>query len=135
MPYWRTFYHIVWSTQERQPQIDAALEAERFACLSSTAQRLGATVHAINGTGDHVHLVLSVPPTVALATIGGQVKGSSAHLANHRPGADGAFSWERGYGLFTLGPRQLPRAVAYVRGQKEHHAQRTTIASLERSEA
>jgi putative transposase len=133
--FWKTFYHVVWSIQGRRPQIDAALEPELFGAMTSTAQRLGCMVHAVDGTADHVHLVLSVPPTVALSTLVGQVKGSSAHLANHRPGADGTFTRERGYGLFTLGPTQLSRAVAYVRGQKEHHSQGTTVASLERSDA
>ena len=133
MPYLQVYYHVVWSTQQRRDAIRGEFEAELFASILVAAQRLGATVHAIGGTTDHLHVVLSIPPAIAVASAIGQLKGVSAHLANRRSDVAGRFAWERGYGLFTLGPRQLARAVAYVKGQKEHHAQATTISALEHS--
>ena len=41
------------------------------------------TVRAINGMADHVHLVVTVPPTLPLSMFIGQIKGSSSHLASH----------------------------------------------------
>jgi REP element-mobilizing transposase RayT len=134
MAYWRTFYHIVWTTHERRPQIEARFDGRLFAEMLATAQRLGATVHAVNGTADHVHMVVSVPPTVALSAFVGQLKGGAAHFVNHECVVETPLVWERGYGLFTLGARQLPDAVAYVRRQKEHHAEGTERLLLERTE-
>jgi REP element-mobilizing transposase RayT len=138
VPFWRTYYHVVWTTKERRPQIAGEVEQGLFGAIAAAAQRAGAQVHAVNGTADHVHVVVSVPPVVALATLIGQMKGASAHLANRYLAAAGTdagspFAWGRGYGLFTLGPRQLSHAVAYVKGQKAHHAQSTTNAALERA--
>lgn len=41
------------------------------------------------------------------------------------------FGWQRGYGVFSLGSKQLEQAVAYVKNQKAHHLNETTISSLE----
>ena len=38
----------------------------------------------------------------------------------------------RGYGVFSLGAKQLDKAIAYVQNQKIHHQQNTTISMLER---
>ncbi len=97
------------------------------------AERGGVAVYAVNGTEDHVHLVMSVPPTIAPAGLIGQLKGASARLINAELGPEPPFAWGGGYGLFTVGPRQLSTAVSYVRAQKQHHAQHTTTAALERT--
>lgn len=131
MPFWRTYFHAVWATKGRQDLITPQIEARLLGAIRATAERAGVAVHAINGTGDHVHVVMSVPPTIALAVLIGQIKGASAHLVNRELASAEVFSWGDGYGLFTLGPRQLPTAVAYVQSQKQHHAQKTTNAALE----
>jgi putative transposase len=132
LPYWKTFYHVVWATAERQPLIAGAVEADLFAVMAATAQRLGCMVHALNGTPDHAHAVLSIPPAVAVSKVIGQMKGAGAHAVNQ---AGHYLEWHDGYGVFTLGERQLPRAVAYVRNQKQHHASGTALPSLERTAA
>jgi putative transposase len=131
MPLWRAHYHLVWTTSERAPWIEATLEQRLYGAIRSVAERYGAIVHAIDGTADHVHTVASIPPTVAVTKLIGEAKGAASHLANHDGGLHGAFSWSRGYGLFTLGPSQLERAIAYVQGQKAHHRAGTTIPTLE----
>ena len=131
VPLWRAHYHVTWSTTERRRLITEPLERRLFGAINAVADRHRILVHALDGTEDHLHAVLTIPPTLAVARVIGEMKGATAHLANHDVGLDGAFSWSRGYGLFTLGPRQLPRAIEYVRNQKEHHRAGTSIASLE----
>jgi len=41
------------------------------------------------------------------------------------------FAWQREYGVFSLGGKQLDQAIAYVQNQKQHHAQETIIRPLE----
>ena len=62
-----------------------------------------------------------------------EFKGASSHYVNHtlRP-SEYHFAWQRGYGYFTLGESQCPRAIEYVLKQKEHHQQQTTNPWLER---
>jgi len=82
MPYWRLFYHFVWGTKNREPLIAPEWARALHGAIAAKATRLGAFVHAVGGTEDHVHLVASVPPKVALSTFIGQVKGYSSRFVN-----------------------------------------------------
>ena len=62
MPYWRLYYHIVWSTYKREPLITPHMENELYGYLTGKAVAQEAIVHAVNGTADHVHMVASAQP-------------------------------------------------------------------------
>jgi len=129
MAYWRLFYHVVWATKFRRPVLTPEVEALAHQYVRAKAIGLGATVFAVNGMPDHIHLVVSIPPTIAVAHFVGQVKGvSSVHL--NRAGL-GRFAWQDAYSVFSCDERGLSYVVSYVQRQKEHHASRTTRPALE----
>lgn len=133
MALWRLYYHLVWATKERQPLITPDKESELYSYIISKADVLGSIVHAIGGIENHIHLVVSIPPSLSIAEFVKNIKGSSAHHLNHGLfDSCPTFSWQRGYGVFSLGGKQLAQTVDYVRNQKAHHMQGTTVASLER---
>ena len=132
MSLWRLYYHLVWATKYRLPLIQPEWEADLYGYMIGKADYLGCIVHAINGTEDHVHLVASIPPTIAIADFAKQIKGSSSHYRNQAIATSGErFQWQVGYGVFSLGSQQLDRAVAYVKNQKQHHAQNRLWRALE----
>ena len=131
MPYWRLFYHIVWVTAGRQPLIAPDRQEALHNVIAAKAAALGAMVHAVGGIEDHVHLAVSAPPTVMLATFIGQIKGASSHFANRELGLEGGFAWQPEYGIVSLGRKQLGTVVEYVKRQREHHQQGTAIGALE----
>jgi len=133
MTFWRSYAHLIWTTKERKPLIRPEIEAPLYACLVDKAAELECLVHAVNGIADHIHLVISIPPKHSVAWVVKNLKGSSSHFINHAlpPGPE-PFVWQRGYGYLTLGESRLPRAVAYVENQKEHHRAQTTHSWLER---
>ncbi|TAK32791.1 MAG: IS200/IS605 family transposase [Chloroflexota bacterium] len=133
MSYWRLFYHIVWATRNREPLIGAEVAADLYQVIAGKATQLGAIVHAVGGIEDHVHVATSVPPKLALSEFIGQLKGSSAHLANHKLALPVTFAWQAEYGVLSFDGKQLARIIAYVQEQKQHHAQGTLIPVLERS--
>lgn len=94
---------------------------------------LGAIVHAEGGIEDHVHLAVSVPPSLALSEFIGQIKGNSSHFANHELALPDKFAWQAEYGVLSFDAKQLAKIVAYVRDQRLHHEQYTMISVLERS--
>ena len=95
---------------------------------------LGATVFAVNGIEDHVHTVASLPPALAVADFIGKVKGYSSHEVNKAKLTDSYFRWQQEYGAFSFDRKRLPYVIAYVENQKRHHADKTTIRILERTE-
>jgi len=113
--------HIIFSTKNRQPMITVDLEPRLFEYLGGIVRGLDARVVEINGTANHVHLLIRESKSVADRDFMGQLKGDSSHWVNssfcNRP----RFSWQGGYGWFSVGPADLDGAVVYVRNQKEHH--------------
>jgi len=132
MPYWKLYYHFVWGTKNRLPLIDSVLEPELNRAIAAKAQKLGGFVHAIGGMEDHVHLAVSIPPKVAPAKFIGDVKGNSSHFVNYVMRPDFVFRWQAEYGILSFGERNLVSVVRYIHNQKQHHADGTLIAVMER---
>ncbi|MCI0419918.1 MAG: transposase, partial [Acidobacteria bacterium] len=116
--------------------IDAALDKQLYSFLRDCAlQTPGLYFHEIGGIEDHVHLVVSVPPTLLISDWIGQMKGSSSHYINHRIANRHLLDWQTGYGVVSFGTGDLPWVVGCVRNQRQHHAKGTTQERLERGEA
>ena len=130
MPYWRLLYHLVWATVDRQPSILGEREAWLHQILRGKAVELGMVMHAVGNVEDHVHLVVSIPPKLAVSECVRQFKGASSH-ALHRRGPATLFRWQEGYGALTIGDEIFPKVVAYVLAQKQHHRSNTTRAVYE----
>lgn len=122
MAYWRLHYHLIWATYRRQPLLTVECEAVLQRMISGKAAEIGVFIRALGNTTDHVHLVVEIPPKLAVSECIRQIKGASSHAAN-RPAHP--FRWREGYGALTLSADVLPIVIAYVRNQKRHHAMGT----------
>jgi len=132
MPYWQLFYHIVWATKNREPLLTPEVEPIIHGYLRNKALGLEANVYALNGYLDHVHIVASIPPKIALSKFVGQIKAVASGKYNQsRPGV-APFYWQEEFGAFSFDRKRLPNVVAYVENQKEHHASNNLIPILER---
>ena len=132
MSLWKLYYHLVWSTHQRLPLITPKREAALYQYCNNKADALGAHLHTIGGIDDHVHLIVSIPPKIAIAEFVRRIKGSSSHYLNSRYPDDGCkFKWQQNYGVFSLGRKQLDFAIAYAQNQKQHHLNHTTLLALE----
>ena len=133
----RNFYseinlHITWHTKESSPLLVPKVEAVvhhylRGRCINTP----GIYVHEVGGTETHVHLCVSVLPTLLISDFIGALKGSSAHEANQKLGSK-VLVWQTGYGVVSFGTKDLEWVRDYVRNQKEHHARGTIHERLER---
>lgn len=87
-------------------------------------------VHEIGGMEDHVHMLVQLPPTVTLADVVQDVKGSSSKWMGRH------FAWQRGYGGFGVCKSTLDAVARYIRNQEAHHRKRSYeqefIAMLEK---
>jgi putative transposase len=126
-------YHFVWATKERLPIIEPEAEAKIYELIRGKAAGLGASVFALNGIADHVHLVAAVPPKVAVADFIGQVKGVTSARYNQGGRPETPLYWQDEYGVFSFDGKRLPNFIAYVEDQKVHHAHGQLIRILERT--
>jgi putative transposase len=132
MPLWRLYYHFVWSTHDRQPLITPIREAPLYQYIHDKSNSLGCYLHGIGGIDDHIHLIVSIPPKLALVEFVRLIKGSSSHYLNtSHPDPFFKFKWQQEYGVFSVSKRNLDQAIAYVQHQKHHHSNGTAIRALE----
>jgi putative transposase len=132
MTYWRLHYHIIWATHERQQIITPEREKMFYGVFYKKAEELGLKIHAAGNIEDHVHIVASIPPVLALAEAVRQLKGASAYTINRMADCDGQFKWQGGYGALSVGERSLETVMEYAAKQKEHHRNNNLIAVYER---
>lgn len=131
MPYSKLYYHFIWSTKNRLPLIDSALEPELYRAIAAKVKDMEGFVHALGGIADHVHLAVSIPPKIAPAKFIGDVKGNCSHYVNHVLKPDFEFYWQDEYGVLSFGEKNLPAIVRYVQNQKKHHVDGTLITAME----
>ena len=90
-------------------------------------------MHEIGGTETHVHLAVSVPPTLTPSQWIGELKGGSAHDVNQQTGKrQKVVQWQAGYGIVSFGTKDLEWVIQYIRNQRQHHAKGTVHDRLER---
>jgi REP element-mobilizing transposase RayT len=116
--YTSNFIHCVFSTKERRPLIPATRTAELHAYLGGIARGEGLLLVAAGGTENHLHLLFALPATCSLAQAVQKLKGSSSRWMG-----DG-FSWQEGYGAFSVSPSQVEVVKEYIQNQEEHHRKR-----------
>jgi REP-associated tyrosine transposase len=126
--------HVTWHTKESQPLLIPNVEAVvhhylRGRCINTP----GVFIHEIGGIETHVHLCLSVAPTVLISEFIGQLKGASSHEANQKLGSHGkVLEWQAGYGVVSFGTKDLAWVQTYVRDQRQRHARGAIEDRLER---
>ena len=113
--YTEIYYHLVWTTKNREPMIVPPMEETLHTSIKAICRDARVTIHALNGLPDHVHLACTLPATVAAAPLMNKMKGGSAHLVNHLPEGRHPLAWQPGYGALTFARRDLKTIVAYLR--------------------
>ncbi len=124
--------HITWHTYGNAPVLVDRVEDRLHHYLTHRAlQTPGVIVHAVNGMPDHVHLAVSIPPTVGISDWIGELKGASAHHINHEICNRKILRWQSGYGVVSFGTKGLPWVISYIQNQKSHHGAGTIHERLE----
>lgn len=125
--------HITWHTKDNAQVLTDQVENRLHHYLKHRIlQTPGVFVHEIGGTANHVHIAVSVPPTVPISNWIGELKGASSHHINHEICNRKILAWQDGYGIVSFGTKDIPWVADYIRNQKDHHANRHTHDRLER---
>lgn len=111
--------HCVFSTKLRRNLIKPEIQSDLWSFLGGIARKNKCKALIVGGTGNHVHILLSLPADMPLAKAMQLIKGASSRWMNETHTKD--FAWQEGYGAFTVGISQKVNTIAYIRTQPEHH--------------
>jgi putative transposase len=117
----RVVVHIIFSTKDRQRLINPEIEKELFAYMATILNEHGAQPIKIDGTEDHVHILCGLPRTMALCDLLEKVKKRSSKWIKTKGPQYSRFSWQGGYGVFSVGEYGIERVTRYITNQKNHH--------------
>jgi putative transposase len=121
MSYVSAYFHCVFSTKDRRPQITPELRDRLWPFLGGIARNNKIKAIEIGGAKDHIHLLLSLPATLPISKAMQLIKGGSSKWVHDTFPDKRLFQWQEEYGAFTVSVSQLDKTVAYIRNQESHH--------------
>jgi putative transposase len=119
--YTNLLYHIVFSTKDRRPLITSEHEPQLYDYIGGTIRGLGGISLELNGTEDHLHVLAKLRPDRALSDMLRNLKANATGWMHNLFPALKDFSWQRGYGAFTVSQSNVEEVRRYIIRQKEHH--------------
>jgi putative transposase len=119
------YVHLIFSTRHRESLLDAAIRSRVHAYLAEVARGHGCPFVVAGGTDDHAHLLLDLGKQVTPPALVETVKKESSKFVKTLGVQYAQFYWQRGYGMFSVGPTQRTAVQRYIESQEEHHRRRT----------
>jgi putative transposase len=113
--------HVIFSTSGRAPLLTDATRLDVHAYLGGILRELDAIPVTIGGTADHVHLLTRLPANLALADCMRIVKTNSSRWVKERWAQQRKFTWQGGYGAFSVSESRRAAVIRYIRDQAQHH--------------
>ena len=119
--YMNLLYHIVFSTKDRRPLITSEYELRIYDYIGGTIRSLGGICLELNGTEHHIHLLTKLRPDRAVSDVLRDLKANASGWMHDVFPSLKHFSWQRGYGAFTVSQSNVDEVRRYIAKQKEHH--------------
>jgi REP element-mobilizing transposase RayT len=117
--------HVVFSTKEREPIITDRYRESLYAYIGGIIRRDGAKSLSIGGMPDHIHLAIKTRSNKALSELVRKIKANSSKWINENRFCKKKFSWQNGYGGFSVSASQINKVKNYIQNQAEHHKSKT----------
>ena len=114
-------FHIVFSTKERRKLLSKELRVRLFKYMSGIADKSNFKIIKLGGIDDHIHLLFSLSPDMPVAKAVQLIKGRSSKWLRENFTDLDIFSWQVGYGAFTVSKSQIDIVQKYIANQEEHH--------------
>lgn len=119
--YTQLYVHYVFAVQNRRSLILKTFQEDLYKYLNGIVKQNCHKVYIINGTADHVHMLISMNPIQTPSELIYNLKRSSSLWINNNKLVLGKFSWQEGFGAFSVGKTQLEIVINYIKNQQEHH--------------
>ena len=123
--YTKIYLHIVFSVKYRQNLILPYWKEELYKYICGVVNGKKQKVYAIGGVADHIHILISIKPDIAISDLVRDIKANSSKWVNEKRFVVGKFQWQEGFGAFSYAESQLDNVINYINNQEEHHKKET----------
>jgi len=115
----KVYLHCVFSTKRGELFISDSIQKDLHSYVIGTLSNIGSYVYEIYANPDHIHILCTLPRTVTIADLISKIKTSSSKWVKKRGITN--FSWQNGYGTFSVSSSKVGAVKNYIINQKEHH--------------
>ena len=117
----RCKYHIVFAPKYRRQEIYGKIKSDIGTILRKLCEQKGVEIIEAQACPDHIHMMVSIPPSLSVAQFVGYLKGKSSLMifdrhANLKYKYGNRHFWCRGYYVDTVG-RNAKVIEEYIRNQ------------------
>jgi putative transposase len=126
----QTLYQIVFSTRLRKKCMIKEHRDQLYRYMYGVLKNKNCHTFKINGVEDHLHIITSIHPTIALASLVKLIKVSSCGFIKQKKLFQNFDGWQGGYGGFTYAYKDRFNLINYVERQEEHHRKKEFIVEL-----
>lgn len=119
--YYNLVYHVIFSVKERRRLIDKDIESRLYSYIVGIAKINNFFIKEINGDKDHLHILLSLKTDMPISKAVKHIKAGSSKWIHENFANMQEFSWQVGYGVFTVSTSQISIIQNYIKNQKQHH--------------
>jgi len=119
------YIHLIFAVQNRKALINETIQHNVFSYLSGILTQRDHKSIIVNGTEDHVHLLIGLNPKESVSTLVHELKRCTTLYINQEKLCNFHFTWQEGYGAFSYSKSQLDVVYNYIANQKEHHQKKT----------
>jgi putative transposase len=123
--YTQIYLQIVFSVKGRQNLIHKNWKDELHKYICGVVNGKDQKVYAIGGVADHIHILVSIKPTILISDLVRDIKANSSKWINENHYIIGKFQWQDGFGAFSYSQSHLDNVIAYINNQELHHQNKT----------
>jgi len=113
--------HLVFSTRNRNRIITETIRESLHAYMATVFQNLGCHAILINSVEDHVHILFELARTVSVSKAVEEVKTTTSKWMKTQIVEFADFSWQSGYGAFSVSQSNVSAVCKYIANQCTHH--------------
>ncbi|WPO81158.1 IS200/IS605 family transposase [Chryseobacterium sp. JJR-5R] len=123
--YTKICIQIVFAVKGRQNLIPKENREELHKFITGIVSHRNQKLFAVFAMPDHIHILVSMSPTVSISDLVRDIKAGSSKFINEKKWINRKFNWQEGYGAFSYSKSSVDSVVNYILNQEQHHKNKT----------
>jgi putative transposase len=123
--YSQLYIQVVFAVKGRECFIKESFREELQKYITGIVTNKKQKLYAVYCMPDHVHLLISISPDMAISNLVRDIKSNSSSFIKEKKWVNSLFSWQEGFGAFSYSRSQTSNVVDYILNQREHHKKKT----------
>lgn len=113
-------FHVKNQCSMREPDL-----SQVFHYIGGIIRSMSGISYRVGGMSDHIHILATLPCTICLSDFVRTIKASTSKWIKGLNPYYKNFSWQEGYGAFSVSKSNVDAVISYINNQKEHHSKRS----------